>query len=447
MEKDIKKEILIARKVHPVGLAGKDVVYRQRSADGTKAGSWVITSGLLAIDYRIGVPSHATVNSYLPYHHSEVKLQTKYTFGDLQTVFESAGLTLNNAVQMTCFMKPGCLNQGSTQGTLQDYLEEKKNWLKHPYPVSTYITIKDLFPRGPLLEISMVGFTNEVQKEIIKLDPNRVPTPPNEEPLAIKAGPWVFLSGFGPTDWKNPVAPEVQRNPAFGFGSDVQLQADYTLKRMKTVLEEAGSSLENVVRASVYLSTARDLYILDEVWKKYFPNKPPARLVIPVDGFPICPSWKVQIDMIGITKGSAIRKEIVEGDDIPRPLSHESAAVKAGSMLFISGQMAGDENGLVQEARMHKDFPYAERSIKRQTAYIIKKIQKICEAAGTSIENVLMRQAFFTNFPEDLAPAWEVLETAFPKGTVAGVGIGITGPLIIPSCDLIVEAWAFVPQR
>lgn len=446
MGKDIKKEILITHKALPVGFVGKDAAYRQRSADGTKAGPLVMVSGLLAIDFRTGVPPHATVNPCLPYHDSEVKLQTKYTFGDLQAVFKGAGLTLDNAVQMTCFIKPECLNQGSTQGTLRDYLEEKKNWLKHPYPVSTYITIKDLFPRGPLLEISMVGFTNEVRKEIIKVDPSKVPTPPNGEPLAIKAEPWVFLSGYGPTDWKNPVAPEAQRNPAFGFGSDVQLQADYILKRMKIVLEEAGSSLENVVRSSVYLSTAKDLYLLDEVWKKYFPNTPPARLVIPVDGFPICPSWKVQIDMIAITKGSAIKKEIIEGDDIPKPLSHESVAVKAGRMLFISGQMAGDENGLVEEARMHKDFPHGERSIKRQTAFILKKIETICKAAGTSIENVLMRQAFLTNLREDFSPAWEVLETVFPKGTVAGVGIGITGPLTIPSCDIIIEAWAFVPD-
>ena len=50
-------------------------------------------------------------------------------------------------------------------------------------------------------------------------------------------------------------------------------------------------------------------------------------------------------------------------------------AAKAGGLLFFSGMMPFDENGLAQAAKLHPAVPYYGQSIKLQMAYTIEKVK------------------------------------------------------------------------
>ena len=100
----------------------------------------------------------------------------------------------------------------------------------------------------------------------------------------FKVGPWVFAAGQIASDYKTGVAPEARKNPAFPYyGSDIKLQTHYVLGNLKKTFEAAGSSLDHVVKAQVFMTDLGNFNAFDEVWREYF-KVPPARTTIGTTG-------------------------------------------------------------------------------------------------------------------------------------------------------------------
>jgi 2-iminobutanoate/2-iminopropanoate deaminase len=64
------------------------------------------------------------------------------------------------------------------------------------------------------------------------------------------------------------------------MGSDVREQTRNSIERIKLILEEAGTSLENVVSATCWLSTTENFAAFNEVYNSYFPTAKPARATV-----------------------------------------------------------------------------------------------------------------------------------------------------------------------
>ncbi len=105
---------------------------------------------------------------------------------------------------------------------------------------------------------------------------------------AIKAGGMVFCSGQIPID------------PATGeFVSDVVAeQTEQVLKNLSEVLSAAGSSLDNVVKTTVFLADMNDFAEMNEVYGKYFSANKPARATVQAARLPR--DAKVEIECIAI---------------------------------------------------------------------------------------------------------------------------------------------------
>ena len=91
--------------------------------------------------------------------------------------------------------------------------------------------------------------------------------PPPTYSQAVKAAGLIFVSGTGPAD------------PATGaiVGTTIQEQTRQCLANIQAILEEAGSSLEKIVSATVIFADEEDFPGLNEEWLKWFPSNPPAR--------------------------------------------------------------------------------------------------------------------------------------------------------------------------
>jgi len=71
----------------------------------------------------------------------------------------------------------------------------------------------------------------------------------------FKVGPWVFAAGQIASDYQTGVAPEARKKPGFPYyGSDIKLQTHYVLGNLTKTFEAAGSSLDHVVKAQVFLT-------------------------------------------------------------------------------------------------------------------------------------------------------------------------------------------------
>ena len=79
---------------------------------------------------------------------------------------------------------------------------------------------------------------------------------------------------------------------------DVAVQTDQVFANLVAVLEAAGSSLDNVVKTTVYLADMADFPAMNEVYAKHFGDHKPARATVQAAGLPM--SVRVEIDAIAI---------------------------------------------------------------------------------------------------------------------------------------------------
>src|SRR5499426_4538123 len=106
------------------------------------------------------------------------------------------------------------------------------------------------------------------KKEIVNIG-SAAPNP-NLSP-ATRFGNLVFVSG------------QTGRHPVTGdLGKDIREQTRNILERIKTILTAAGTSLDNVLTATTYLTRVQDLAAYNEEYGKYFPTDKPARTTVTV---------------------------------------------------------------------------------------------------------------------------------------------------------------------
>lgn len=77
---------------------------------------------------------------------------------------------------------------------------------------------------------------------------------------------------------------------------NVRAQTIQTLTNVKSVLEEGGTTLDDVLKCNVYLADMRHFQIMNEEFVRFFPNDPPARTT--VQAAPAEPEMLVEIEAI-----------------------------------------------------------------------------------------------------------------------------------------------------
>lgn len=105
---------------------------------------------------------------------------------------------------------------------------------------------------------------------------------------AIKANGFVFVSGQTPFD---PATGEV-------ISGGVAEQTERALKNIVAILESAGTSMQKVVRAGVFLKNMGDFAAMNEVYGRFMPTPPPARTTIEAARLP--KDVLVEIDVIAL---------------------------------------------------------------------------------------------------------------------------------------------------
>ena len=106
---------------------------------------------------------------------------------------------------------------------------------------------------------------------------------------AVKANGFVFVSGQVALD------PNTQKV----IDGDIGAQTERTLMNVKAILEAAGSGLDKVVRAGVYLRSMGDFAAMNAVYGRYFVADHPARTTIEVSRLPL--DVLVEVDVVALS--------------------------------------------------------------------------------------------------------------------------------------------------
>lgn len=255
-------------------------------SESLATGDFVFAAGLMASDYKIGVPAEAKVDPAFPYYGSNIKLQTRYILNNFKTVLAAAGVTLEHVVKAHVYLKD-----------LQDfhgYDEVWKEFFSTPPPHTT-VGVPDLLVRDALVEIDLITAQPSVAREFVKVPD--IPEPLTNYAPALRVGNLVFAAGALATDFNTGIAPEVLIDPAFPYyGSAIKRQTNYILDNLAKTFRAAGTSLDRVVKAQIFLTNLSDFNGFDEVWQEYF-RSPPPRTVAKTTGLLIKGSL-VEIDLI-----------------------------------------------------------------------------------------------------------------------------------------------------
>ena len=188
---------------------------------------------------------------------------------------------------------------------------------------------------------------------------------------AIVAGGFVFVSGLI-------AAGEGGRLE----GTDVQAQTRQALQLLQTRLEAAGSSMAQAVSVSVFLKRADDFQAMNDVYREFFADKPPARTTLVTD---VRDGALVEVSAVAVPVGA--EREVLHPAGwmkSPRPYSY---IVRAGGLVFLSGLVS----------RRGVDDKPVPGPVSLQVRTILDNAGTLLKAAGLSYRDVVSARVFLTD--------------------------------------------------
>jgi enamine deaminase RidA (YjgF/YER057c/UK114 family) len=427
-----------------------------------KAGGWLFASGQMATDLVTGLSPEARLSPGNPYGGDAVELQSWALMKNLDTVLKAGGCDISRdsvrIQQWRVAAHPTMdeFDQGSTWTGLSvtPYYRARNHYISEPRPASTGMGVRRLLLRDGLIGVDMIAVesTGGITKRGVGV-PDGVPSPLAGYSPAICHGDWVFLAGEIATDWRgdfmveknmgpeSSVAPEARVNPYFWYGSPIETQTNYVLKKMELIAKAAGTSLSRCVKANVYIGTPRDFYGMDRIWKEWFPKDPPARVVIPYMGLGGM-GCRIEVDMILLSNESHLERKAISSQTALEPIGHEPQAVQAGDFLFFSTQLAADRQGAFEGG--NPEFPFFTPTAKLQMRRSLESMAAICESAGTDLRNLCQIKEFYQDLA-DFSSVREEVAAHFPDEPPASTSVEVGAPLIVPGCRLLLDAIGYVP--
>lgn len=109
-------------------------------------------------------------------------------------------------------------------------------------------------------------------KKVIQSD--KIPKPVGPFSQGMKVGNLLFTAGMGPFDLKT---------GELRLG-DIRQQTRLVLENIKSILEAAGTSMDRVIKTTIFLTDLKDWAAMNEVYKQYFIKDYPVRSTIQVAG-------------------------------------------------------------------------------------------------------------------------------------------------------------------
>lgn len=220
-------------------------------------------------------------------------------------------------------------------------------------PTRTTVVTEPL-TRGAQVEVSAIGVRSGTDRRVVH--PSSWMASPNPYSYGLRTGDTLFLSGL------------IARNGTDNsvVDGDAAAQTRAVMENARALLEAAGLSFAHVVSARAFLADVKDFAEFNRVYREYFTGDRPARATV---GAALTGNaYKVEVTFVA---SAAPRQAIEIG---PQPNPNLSAAVRAGTSLYLSGLLA--------EAEAVSQGPAAE------TRGIIGRMDAILSRAGMSRTDV-----------------------------------------------------------
>jgi len=415
-----------------------------RFAQGMKAGRWVFATGLMAQDFVNGIAPDVLAtrapHASLPKREKEAQR----IFENLEAVLSAAGTDGSNLVRTDQYY--------TTVKAVPPYQQVRREFLRGRIPPSTSITQKRLLLPDADMTVQALAaipdkdFAVEHHKhEYLKGRPTSGYSP------ALTVGDFVFIPGItsmaiGDEPRRNGIAAAaLMAEGAQWGGQPIKLETEFIItQRIVPSLKLVGAGLEDVAHAQIYLTDPEDYSAFTEGWSRHFGETGPTFSVIPCIEHGLAPyHGKLEINVLALRPGGAARKRHIDAS-VATALHRQPQALRAGDLLFISGLMAAERDGLAPSAARDPRQPWFSSPAQMQADIIIGNIKRLCQAAGTSLENVVRLQQFHTDISEFYA-VYKVWELHLAGRPLPFSAVEVPAPLPVPGANVLIEAWVYAP--
>ena len=267
-------------------------------------------------------------------------------------------------------------------------------------------------------------------------------------PRVNRQGDHIWVSTIYPIDADGAVVHADAPSPYVGE-AEIAAQTRAVCEGLKHTLAEAGSSLDRVLKAEVYLVDPAEFYEFKLVWREYFPSAPPARTTAVVMDEHIIPGVRLSLSAVALAGDSALQKETIHVADVPDPMEAEwvPQATKGGIFVFPSALPATDfETGIA--VKTNPIAPYYGSDAELQTRYIFENWGKVLAAAGSGLDQGLKSQGMEVSL-------WTFHDMDALWGAYLGRGAGAPPPgrssmamrgLLMPDALLVVNCFFLAPD-
>jgi enamine deaminase RidA (YjgF/YER057c/UK114 family) len=421
----------------PVTIAGTDVCFAQ----GVKAGNWVFLTGHEATDFATGLTPEVRGKSKFPlYGAPKHRREGDFILRRLETLLQAAGTDRAHAVRLDQYYP--------TWKAVDPYHDARRAYFGDYIPPSTSVLMPELLHPDADINTSMIAVMPGERREVRRVSDSYLvaPTGSGFAPV-VTSGDYVFMAGqMAHHGGQVGIDPSAHVPDAVRWsGTEIKLQADFIIKELiRPALTSAGSSLANVIKAQVYLAHVEDFPLFMEVWNGYFGAHPCALSVIPTAAFGAVEGM-IEINVMALKDEGVIKKEIV-ACDIPPTMACGPPAVRAGDLLLLSGLIATDDAGAIAGIEAGAGMPYHAASSRSQMYYLLETAQRICQAAGTSLDNVVRAHQFHTDLRE-FYPMYTVWREVLSDQPIPFGAVRVPAPMPAPGCTVMMDLWVYAPSH
>jgi enamine deaminase RidA (YjgF/YER057c/UK114 family) len=415
-------------------LAGGGVSY----AHAVKAGPFIFLTGHEAFDFATGsVASVAGPPGFPLFGLPRYRREGDFILQRMRAILQELGSDLSHGVRLDQYYP--------TTDPVDPYHLARRAAFGDYIPPSTSVVMERCFHRAASISTSLIAVVPSEDYKIARVYPKDVKAPSWSGFVpAITCNDFIFVAGqmaTNETDGLHAKA-RVPDHARWG-GSAIRKQTEFLiLDKLKPAMEAAGSSLENAVKAQVYIEKIEDFPDFIDVWNQHFAAIPCAVTVVPTKSYGSV-GGIIEINLLGLTGDAKRRKQVVELA-LPEMASY-GPCVRVGEFLFPSGLMAIGTDGRIVGAELSDALDGIAHGGAVQAAAIYSYAERLCAAVGTSPANIVRAQYFLADIQQfsGVAAAWRGRYGAQPHPFVA---VQVPAPLPALGAAVIADFWIYIPS-
>ncbi len=411
-------------------LLGTPVSY----AHAVKTGPWIFLNGHEAFDFASGIPAEVAGPPGFPLFglpHS--RREGDFILRRMRAILREFGSDLTHGVRLDQYYP--------TPAAVDPYHLARHAEFGDYIPPSTSVVMESCFAAETHISTSLIAVLPGHQ--IHKIYPPGVGSAPSSGFVpAVVCDDFVFVAGQMAHNAGQGLDPRAHvPNHSAWAGSEIRKQTEFLiLEKLKPALEAAGSSLQQSLKAQIYLARVDDFPDFLDVWNQYYATIPCALTLVPTKSFATV-GGVIEINLLALTNAASRRKQVVTAD-IPGMAAY-GPCVRAGEFLLPSGLMAIGHNGHVVGKSVSPGFAALSHAGYTQAATVFDYAEALCRAAGTALADMLRAQYFvsdLTAFP-GISMAWSARLGTHPHPFVC---IQTPPAMPAPGMMLIADFWIAV---